>query len=216
MEKLLIIEDEDLLRQNLRDILLHAGYQVKVAENGDRGIEMARKEMPDLILCDIRMPLKDGYQVLQEVRELPDGLTVGFIFLSAKVEHEDIRNGMNLGADDYLLKPVSRKDLIAAVESRLRVRRQIIDEFNSRLNRSLTDKMHYSEDEVLDILHRLSKSERRIMHYVAQEKSTAEIAQILYISPKTVENHRHNISKKLDLRGGHSVLALALKLKPML
>ena len=216
MNKVLIIEDEEVLRQNLRDILDLEGYEVKVAPNGMDGIELYNIEQPDLVLCDIKMPKMDGFDVLKTIRDLPGGLTTAFIFLSAKVEHDDIRSGMNLGADDYLLKPVNRKDLLTAIETRLKQRTKVLEEMNRRINDSINGALDFGFDEVQALLSRLSKSERKVLYYVSLEKSTSEIADLLFISPKTVENHRHNISKKLDLKGGHSVLALALKIKPHL
>ncbi|MBP7167002.1 MAG: response regulator transcription factor [Bacteroidia bacterium] len=216
MNKVLIIEDEEVLRQNLRDILDLEGYEVKVAPNGMDGIELYNIEQPDLVLCDIKMPKMDGFDVLKTIRDLPGGLTTAFIFLSAKVEHDDIRSGMNLGADDYLLKPVNRKDLLSAIETRLKQRTKVLEEMNRRINDSINGALDFGFDEVQALLSRLSKSERKVLYYVSLEKSTSEIADLLFISPKTVENHRHNISKKLDLKGGHSVLALALKIKPHL
>ena len=216
MNKVLIIEDEEVLRQNLRDILDLEGYEVKVAPNGMDGIELYNIEQPDLVLCDIKMPKMDGFDVLKTIRDLPGGLTTAFIFLSAKEEHDDIRSGMNLGADDYLLKPVNRKDLLSAIETRLKQRTKVLEEMNRRINDSINGALDFGFDEVQALLSRLSKSERKVLYYVSLEKSTSEIADLLFISPKTVENHRHNISKKLDLKGGHSVLALALKIKPHL
>lgn len=216
MNKVLIIEDEEILRQNLRDILDLEGYEVKVASNGMDGIELFNIEQPDLVLCDIKMPKMDGFDVLKTIRDLPGGLTTAFIFLSAKVEHDDIRSGMNLGADDYLIKPVNRKDLLTAIETRLKQRSKVLEEMNRRINDSINGVLDFGFDEVQALLSRLSKSERKVLYYVSLEKSTSEIADLLFISPKTVENHRHNISKKLDLKGGHSVLALALKIKPHL
>jgi two-component system, OmpR family, response regulator len=179
-------------------------------------VDVVRNAMPDLILCDIRMPGLDGYQVLQAVRELPGGFAVVFIFLTAKVESEEIRAGMNLGADDYLLKPVTHKDLMTAIRVRLEHRRNVLDEIREDAESRMTEQLEFSVEDVKSILSVLSKTERRIFYYVAQEKSTSEIAGLMYVSPKTVENHRHNISKKLKLTGGHSVLALALKTKPVL
>lgn len=216
INRLLIIEDEDVLRRDLQEILTLEGYQVDTAANGLEAVDVVRNAIPDLILCDIRMPGLDGYQVLKAVRELPGGFNVVFIFLTAKVESEEIRAGMNLGADDYLLKPVTHKDLMTAIRVRLEHRKNMMEAVRGDVESQLTDQLEYSVEDVKSILSALSKTERRIFYYVAQEKSTTDIAQLLYISPKTVENHRHNISKKLKLKGGHSVLALALKTKPVL
>ena len=216
MKKILIIEDEEVLRQNLKEILTLEGFQVMVASNGIDGLELFQTLNPDLILCDIKMPRMDGYEVLQAIRNLPGGLTTSFIFLSAKVEHDDIRSGMNLGADDYLLKPVNRKDLLNAINRRLEKREVLLNEIQRRINESVNGHLEIGPDEMESILSLLTKMETKVLLLVAQEKTTTEIGETLFISPKTVENHRHSISKKLNLKGGHSVLAFALKVKPYL
>lgn len=216
MKKIVVIEDEDILRKDLHEMLTLEGYLVSTAANGLEGIEMVRTGLPDLIVCDIRMPGMDGYQVLKAIRELPGGVDVLFIFLTAKVEREDIRTGMNLGADDYLLKPFTRKELMGAIQSRLSHRQSLRDNIRMKTESLLSDQLSYSLDEVKGIVNQLSKTEKKVFYFVSQEKSTSEIATLLYVSPKTVENHRHNISKKLNLKGGHSVMALALKTKPVL
>jgi DNA-binding NarL/FixJ family response regulator len=123
---------------------------------------------------------------------------------------------MNLGADDYLTKPVNKTDLLAAVQTRLKLRSKKLSEISDRSHKNISDKLDLSQEESNEILAKLSKAEIRVLYYVAQEKSTQEIANLINLSPKTVENHRHHISKKLDLKGGHSVLTLALKIRPYL
>lgn len=204
------------MRNNLREILELEGFEVLVASNGQEGVDVFLESMPDLVLCDIKMPRMDGYEVLKSIRVLPGGLTTSFIFLSAKVEHEDIRSGMNLGADDYLLKPVSRKDLLGAVEHRLAKREVLLKDIQRRINDAVNGHLEFGSDELDSILSLLTKMERKVLFLVAMEKTTSEIGDELFISPKTVENHRHSISKKLNLKGGHSVLAFALKIKPQL
>jgi len=116
---ILVIEDEPHLRETIKDILSFDGYKVITAKNGRIGVEKAVEHMPDLIVCDIMMPEKDGYQVIQEVREIPDLDMVPFIFLSARYSPADLRKGMNLMADDYLVKPFRNKDLLDVVATRL-------------------------------------------------------------------------------------------------
>jgi DNA-binding response OmpR family regulator len=115
MKKILIIEDEPEMRRNLATILRLEGYQQLTADNGRRGVELALAEAPDLILCDVMMPELDGYGVLQALRESPATEATPFIFLTARGEKPDIRAGMNLGADDYLTKPVAKADLLNAI-----------------------------------------------------------------------------------------------------
>jgi DNA-binding response OmpR family regulator len=108
MKKILVIEDEPEMRRNLTTILRLEKFQPLDAENGRIGVEMAKKEKPDLILCDVMMPEMDGYGVIAALRANADTVAIPFIFLTAKGEKPDIRAGMNLGADDYLTKPLPR------------------------------------------------------------------------------------------------------------
>src|SRR5207253_3981981 len=107
------------MRKNLMTILEMEGFQAISADNGRRGIELAKSIAPDLILCDVMMPELDGFGVLQALRANPLTATVPLIFLTAKGDKLDQRTGMNLGANDYLTKPASREDLLAAIQTRL-------------------------------------------------------------------------------------------------
>src|SRR5690349_4624026 len=120
MKKILLIEDNPEVRENTSEILSLANYDVVVAENGKVGVELAQRERPDLIICDIMMPELDGYGVLHILSKKDDTASIPFIFLTAKTEKTDIRKGMNLGADDYLTKPFDDTELLNAIETRLR------------------------------------------------------------------------------------------------
>ncbi|HEY5392581.1 MAG TPA: response regulator [Hanamia sp.] len=120
MKKILLIEDNESLRENTAEILELANYKVVTAENGKLGVEVALHELPDLIICDIMMPVLDGFGVLHLLQKNPATKNKPFIFLSAKSEHNDFRKGMDLGADDYITKPFSGTELLNAVESRLK------------------------------------------------------------------------------------------------
>jgi CRP-like cAMP-binding protein len=119
-KKILIIEDHDQIRANIVEILEMASYIVLEAENGKTGTEMAIKYLPDLILCDIMMPELDGYRVLYMLNKHTETVDIPFIFLTAKAEHADLRKGMELGADDYLIKPFDGMELLNAIDIRLR------------------------------------------------------------------------------------------------
>lgn len=119
MKRLLLIEDDIVLRENTAEILELSGYEVKTSTNGNKGVEAAKEYLPDLIICDIMMPELDGYGVLSTLSQNEKTNSIPFIFLSAKTEHRDIRKGMELGADDYLTKPYEELELIGAIESRL-------------------------------------------------------------------------------------------------
>lgn len=120
MRKILLVEDNDDVRENTAEILELAGYQVISASEGKAGVEMARIHKPDLIICDIMMPGLDGYGVLHLLSKDAILHSVPFIFLTAKAERSDMRKGMEMGADDYITKPFDKIELLNAVESRLR------------------------------------------------------------------------------------------------
>ncbi|GAB2535201.1 response regulator [Spirosoma aerophilum] len=119
MKTILIIEDNTNIRENTAEILELAGYRVITAENGKAGVERALIDKPDLIICDIMMPVLDGYGVLHIVNKNPVLSGIPFIFLTAKSERMDFRRGMELGADDYLTKPFDESELLSAIEGRL-------------------------------------------------------------------------------------------------
>lgn len=129
MKTVLLIEDDIVLRENTAELLELADYKVIKASNGKMGVKLAKKEIPDIIICDIMMPELDGYSVLEILSKNKDTKYIPFIFLSAKTERNDIRKGMNLGADDYITKPFSEDDLISAIESRL-AKVSILQELN--------------------------------------------------------------------------------------
>jgi CRP/FNR family transcriptional regulator, cyclic AMP receptor protein len=120
MKKILLIEDNDDIRNNTAEILELSNYKVVVAENGKIGVEQALAHKPDLIICDIMMPVLDGYGVLHAVHKNDEIKNTPFIFLTAKTERGDFRKGMELGADDYITKPFDGTELLNAVDSRLR------------------------------------------------------------------------------------------------
>ena len=120
MKKILLIEDNTEVRENTAEILELAKYNVLTAENGKVGVEIATREKPDLIICDIMMPVLDGYGALHLLGKQPETATIPFIFLTAKTERTDVRKGMEMGADDYLTKPFDEIELLNAIESRFK------------------------------------------------------------------------------------------------
>lgn len=119
MKKVLIIEDEMEFRKSVSDMLRYENFKVLTAENGIKGLELAKKECPDVILCDIMMPELNGYEVLKNLNKKCAPLPVPFIFLTALNRRKNYRQGMELGADDYLTKPFTREELLEAISSRL-------------------------------------------------------------------------------------------------
>jgi len=120
MKNILIIEDNLEVRENTAEILELAGYKVFTAENGKIGVEVAIDEKPDLIVCDIMMPVLDGYGVLHLLSKNPETTTIPFIFLTAKAEKSDYQKGMEMGADGYISKPFDDTELLNAIETRLK------------------------------------------------------------------------------------------------
>lgn len=120
MKKILVIDDNQDIRENTAEILMLAGYKTFTAENGKKGVEIALQEHPDLIVCDIMMPDLDGYGVLHLLKKNPSTERIPFIFLTAKSERTDFRKGMEMGADDYITKPFDDLELLKAIEIRLR------------------------------------------------------------------------------------------------
>jgi DNA-binding response OmpR family regulator len=119
MKRILVIEDELEMLRNLTTILRLEKFRPLSAENGRVGVDLAKKQKPDLILCDVMMPGLDGYGVIAALRADAETVTIPFIFLTAKAEKLDVGTGMNLGAEDYITKPVAKADLLAAIRSRL-------------------------------------------------------------------------------------------------
>ncbi|HEU5053891.1 MAG TPA: response regulator [Hanamia sp.] len=134
MEKVLIIEDNDGIRENTEELLQLANYQVFSAANGKIGVEIALRENPHLILCDIVMPVLDGFGVLNTLRNNPATQSTPFIFMTALAEKEDLRKGMQLGADDFIVKPFNDTDLLQSVERRLEKSKKLKEEFAQGLN----------------------------------------------------------------------------------
>ncbi|WP_300601267.1 response regulator [Niabella sp.] len=134
MKKILLIEDNDDIRNNTAEILELSNYTVITAENGKVGVEQAIAHVPDLIICDIMMPVLDGYGVLHAIQKNESIRNVPFIFLTAKTERSDFRKGMELGADDYITKPFSGTELLSAVDGRLKKTDLLKQEFSPDLN----------------------------------------------------------------------------------
>jgi len=131
IKKVLIIEDNNDIRENIVEILELANYEVFYADNGKTGVEIAIKNLPDIILCDIMMPELDGYGVLYMLNKNPQLAAIPFIFLTAKAERLDLRKGMEMGADDYLTKPFDDMELLNAIESRLK-KKEVQEQFYSK------------------------------------------------------------------------------------
>ena len=207
MKQILIIEDEPEMRRNLATILRLEKFHPVVAENGRIGVELARREKPDLILCDVMMPEMDGYGVIAALRANEATVAIPFIFLTAKGEKPDIRAGMNLGADDYLTKPVAKADLLAAIRSRLaRQAQQAVPEFRPNFNSA----------KPLERALNLTPRQSETLLWLAQGKTNSEIGTILGNSEATVKKHVLEIFSTLgvETRTAASLRALEVLSSP--
>ncbi|WP_150451734.1 response regulator [Arenibacter lacus] len=133
MKRVLLIEDDPVLRENTAELLELSEFQVVTASNGNKGVQLAKEHLPDIIICDIMMPELDGYGALQALSQEEQTKQIPFIFLSAKTERKDIRKGMDLGADDYITKPFTEAELVGAINSRL-ARMNILAEHRDTVN----------------------------------------------------------------------------------
>jgi DNA-binding NarL/FixJ family response regulator len=207
MKRILVIEDEPEMRRNLMAILRLERFQPLAAEDGQVGVELAKREKPDLVLCDVMMPKLDGYGVIAALRASSETVAIPFIFLTAKGEKPEIRAGMNLGADDYLTKPVAKADLLAAVRSRLeRAAQQTVPEF----------KPNFESAKPLEAAFRLTPRVAETLLWLTQGKTNSEIATILGISESTVKKHVLEIFETLgvETRTAASLRALEVLSSP--
>jgi two-component system sensor histidine kinase/response regulator len=119
LKNILVVEDDENVRENILELLNAEGFSSYGAKDGEEGINLAREKHPDLIICDIMMPKLDGYRVLTVLTKESATARIPFIFLTARTERENMRKGMDLGADDYIMKPFTRKELLQAIQTRL-------------------------------------------------------------------------------------------------
>jgi DNA-binding NarL/FixJ family response regulator len=184
---ILIIEDDAELCRVIEKILQKEGFDVSTAADGEAGLARLRENRPNLILCDIVMPIMDGYSVLEAIMEEGTHADIPFIFVTGMGERENIRRGMTGGADDYLTKPFSPEELIAAITSRLSRRDAIRNHYLKSA----------CQDEHAILFERTTAREREILQFVGRGTTSREIAEHLGISIRTVQVHRTNLMDKL-------------------
>jgi DNA-binding NarL/FixJ family response regulator len=209
MPKILVIEDQPQMRKNLVTILEMESHEVLAAENGRAGLELARAENPELILCDVMMPEMDGHEVLRALRAAPETATIPFIFLTARSDKADLRTGMNLGADDYLAKPVGREELLAALQARL-ARRNAHQVAAASAKSPGGFNPDFSSPVPLRSLG-LTVREAEVLLWVAQGKSNGDVAILLNMAEKTVKKHMGSIFEKLGVEGRNAASLRALE-----
>ena len=177
------------MRRNIVRILRLEGYDPAEAAYGEAGLALVRERKPALVICDVMMPGIDGHEVLRAVRVDPQLRSVPFIFLTARADKSDQRGGMNLGADDYITKPFSNDDLLAAVAARLQRAAQAARQGFAP---------NFSSFEPLISLG-LSPREAEVLLWVAQGKTNPEVASILGISEETVKKHMKQVLAALTV-----------------
>ena len=217
MKRILVIDDETWLREMVHMALEQKGFEVFEAENGAKGIEAARKVLPDLVLCDVNMEQVDGYLTLSSLRSEPATATVPFILMTGLADHAGMRHGMELGADDYLPKPFSIEALYAAVEARLKKVQTVRQEAEKKLS-DLRDNIS------LMLPHELRTPLNGILAYgeILRSESTtlppqevAEMGQVIYESGRRLERLVENflIYAQIELLGSDPQKLNALRQK---
>jgi CRP-like cAMP-binding protein/FixJ family two-component response regulator len=190
-KKILLIEDNEEMRENTAEILQLSHYKVFAAKNGKEGVAMAEKEIPDIIICDIVMPVMDGYGVLETLSKNSVTAHIPFIFLTAKVDRADFRKGMEMGADDYLTKPFDETELINAIETRIRKSEILKSDFTRSLDNLNT---FFKEIKGIDLLKQLSE-EGEIRIYKKKEEIYKENSYpkgVYYLSKGKIKTHKLN------------------------
>ena len=210
MPAILLIEDHPPMRENLTLMLEMEGFTVLAADQGRLGVSMARDHLPDLILCDVMLPGLDGYGVLKALRAHADTATIPFIFLTAKGEKIDQRLGMNLGADDYLVKPVAREEVLSAISARLKRQQHHEKRTQDQLNQ-VRFSPDFSSATPLESLG-LSPRESEVLLWIAQGKNNEEIGIILGASRNTIKKHVVRILEKLQVESRNAAAIKALEI----
>ncbi len=195
MKKILVVEDNELLRENIVEILEFEGFKVSEAQDGKHGVTVALDVKPDLIISDVNMPDMDGFEMLEQLRTHEETKITPFIFLTVKNTMRDLRDGMNLGADDYITKPFDMEDLISAVKKRLTMRKEIVaKEVNKydKLKDSVGTVINSVIDEPLKSIERLAsilQSESKSL----KPTDVSEISKILCDSAGKLRNEISHI-----------------------
>lgn len=205
MPKVLIIEDDPDMRANLCGVLELYHFQVVGVGTGEQGVEQAGTFQPDLILCDVVMHGMDGYAVLRTLRKNSSTANIPFIFLTGRGEKSELREGMNLGADDYLVKPVMSAELLAAIQARLKRERE-----RTKVAQPAGFKPNFSSAEPLRALG-LTPREAEVLLWLAQGKTNSEIGTILGTQEATVKKHLEHVFAKLGVEGRSAAMVRAFE-----
>lgn len=209
MKRILIVDDNAKLRDSLKDYFTELGYQADAVASGSIGLDHLQKYPPDLILSDVAMPEMDGWEFCRQVRAVPIGQLIPFIFLSGKDDLDARIKGHEIGADDYVTKPFVMRELRAKVESHLERSRRINAEIVRMMQQiNTTTAATVAEPPPAPPLP-LTPAEERVFWEVMQGHTNKQISANLFISPRTVQSHLSNILSKLDLENRSQLVRYA-------
>jgi two-component system LytT family response regulator len=227
MEYLLVVEDDKDIRESLQDILELVGYKVSTANNGREAFDSILANLPDLVLCDIDMPILDGFELLMTINQRLKGEIIPpFIFLTAKVEMQNIRQGMGLGADDYILKPFNHNELLNIIRLRLNNRSKLLQKgkpSTSKIQIDTFEKLALPTDDGLELVpfdqiikcrasrsyctFELTKNRSILVSKPMKEFETVLLReQFFKIHKSTIVNLKH-IEKYIRGKGGYLLLS---------
>lgn len=201
--KLLVIEDEEKLLSNIVDYLNLVGFNTIGFSNPLEGLTFIENNPVDVIVSDVKMPDLNGFELISAVRNSKNNKETIFIFLTAKVDRDDIREGMNLLADDYITKPFIMQDLVDAINTRLQLK--YAREENSNAKPTMVKQY------VFNLLDKLTKTEIKVAYLISLGKNNEQISERLSISAKTADNHRTNISVKLSISGRNKLMQVCIE-----
>lgn len=210
--KLIIADDHPIFREGLRQII-EKDENVRIigeADNGAKALELITEKKPDIALLDIDMPKLTGLEVLKQVADMP----VKVVFLTMYSEEDIFDEAMGLGIKGYVLKDSAVNDILECISS--------VSEGNYFISPSMSNLLLKRRQKLAELrkttpmLDNLTPTERKVLRYISQNKTSKEIADILFLSHRTIENHRTNISNKLNLRGSHSLIKFAIENKSLL
>lgn len=182
MKRVLVIEDDPIIRQSIQKFLQTEGMETQSAADGESGLQLIRSYMPDLVICDIMMPGIDGYGVLQQIRNEPSLASTPFIFLTAKVQRSDFRHGMELGADDFVTKPFTRDELLAAVSTRFRKQAMITQPYVDAMRQAAENLQRLSFQDALTGLPNRIRFYHKLQELLTQAKAAEQPLAVLYLN----------------------------------
>lgn len=210
--KLIIADDHPIFREGLRQII-EKDQKIRIigeADNGAKALELIKEKKPDIALLDIDMPKMTGLEVLKQIADMP----VKVVFLTMYSEEDIFDEAMGLGIKGYVLKDSAVNDILECISS--------VSEGNYFISPSMSNLLLKRRQKLAELrkttpmLDNLTPTERKVLRYISQNKTSKEIADILFLSHRTIENHRTNISNKLNLRGSHSLIKFAIENKSLL